>query len=63
MVFIPLIDKLTQVIENGKNVTGVFLDFSNAFDSVDHKILLDKSYHYWVRVCAHKGFSSYLTDR
>ena len=63
MALISLIDKLTQAIENGEYVIGVFLDFSKAFDTVDHKILLDKLYHYGVRGCAHKWFISYLTDR
>ena len=58
-----MIDKLTQAIENGEYVIGVFLDFSKAFDTVHHEILLDKLYHYGVRGCAHKWFSSYLTDR
>ena len=63
MALISLIDKLTKAIENGEYVIGVFLEFSKAFDTVDHKILLDKLYHYGVRGCAHKWFISYLTDR
>ena len=63
MALISLIDKLTQAIENGEYVIGVFLDFSKAFDTVDHKIILDTLYHYGVRGCAHKWFISYLTDR
>ena len=63
LALITLIDKLTQAIENGEYVIGVFLDFSKAFDTVNHEILLDKLYHYGVRGCAHKWFSSYVTDR
>ena len=63
MALISLIDILTQAVENGEYVIGVFLDFSKAFYTVDHKILLDKLYHYGVRGFAHKWFSSYLTDR
>ena len=63
LALITLIDQLTQAIENGEYVFGVFLDFSKAFDTVDHKILLDKLYHYGVRGCAHKWFTSYLTGR
>ena len=63
LALITLIDKLTQAIEKGEYVIGGFLDFSKAFDSVNHEILLDKLYHYGVRGYAHKWFSSYLTDR
>ena len=62
MALISLIDKLTQAIENGEYIIDVILDFARAFDTVDHKILLNKLYHYGVRGCAHKWLSSYLTD-
>ena len=63
LALITLIDKSTQATENGEYVIGAFLDFSKAFDTVNHEILLDKLYHYGVRGCAYKWFSSYLTDR
>ena len=37
-----LVDKLVKSLENGDYVVGVFLDFSKAFDAVDHEILLVK---------------------
>ena len=40
-----LMDKLTKSMENGDYVVGVFLNFSKAFDMVNHKILLSKLYH------------------
>ena len=63
LALITLIDKLTQAIENVEYVIGVFLDFSKAFDIVNHEILLDKLYHYGVRGYAHKWFCSYLAVR
>ena len=37
---------------------GVFIDLKKAFDTVDHKILLDKLNYY-----GSQWFSSYLTNR
>ena len=38
-------DKIINSIENGDHVIGVYLDFSKAFDTVDHNILLNKLNH------------------
>ena len=37
-----LTDKMIRCLENGEFVIGVYLDFSKAFDTVDHEILLSK---------------------
>ena len=49
-------------MENGEYAIGVFLHFSKAFDTVDHKILLDKSDPYGIR-CALSWLKSYLSRR
>ena len=56
-------DKITKSLENGEFVVGVFLDFSRAFDTVNHDILLQKLHHYGIRGSAMKWFQSYLSDR
>ena len=42
---------------------GISIDFSKAFDTIQHNILLDKLYYYGVRGIAHKLISSYLSNR
>ena len=58
MALLSLEYNLTRALENGEHVVGVNLDFSKAFDTVDHMILLQKLYHYGVRGCAHDWSTS-----
>ena len=63
MPLILLMDKVTEALDNGNFVIGIFLDFRKAFDTVDHDILLDKLYRYGIRGIAHSWFKSYLNNR
>ena len=39
-----LVGRVSQALDMGKYVVGVFLDLKKAFDTVDHSILLNKLY-------------------
>ena len=60
---ICLMDRIIKSIDSGDIVLGIFLDFSKAFDTVNHKILINKMYKYGARGTAIEWFKSYLTNR
>jgi len=53
----------TNYLNNSKNTLAVFLDFSKAFDSVNHQILIDKLNHYGIRGTTLSLINSYLSNR
>ena len=58
-----MIDRLIQSRENNEYLSGIFLDFSKAFDSVDHTIWLTKLHRYGIRGNDLYWFKSYLSNR
>ena len=63
LALVMLIDKLSQALDAGKSVVGVFLDFSKAFDTVNHEILCNKLRNYGIRGVALKWITGYLSNR
>ena len=63
MALIILLDKITEALDQGKYVIGVFLDFSKAFDTVDHSILLQKLERYGICGLYLDWFKDYLSNR
>ena len=58
-----MVDKITAVMDSNQFSIGLFIDLSKAFDTLNHKILLQKLNHYGIRSVTPKWFESYLTNR
>ena len=56
-------DKIQTSIDTSSYSCGIFLDLSKAFDTVNHKFLLDKLFFYGIRGIALEWFKSYLCNR
>jgi len=63
MAIIELVDRVVTAMENGDFILGIFLDFSKAFDTINHEILLSKLWHYGIRGKSHDWVTSYLSGR
>ena len=49
-------DNIHRLLDVGNYVIGIFIDFTKAFDTVDHEILLNKLYRYGIRGHANNLF-------
>ena len=58
-----IIDKIVEALDNHEHVMVLYLDLAKAFDTVDHKILLNKLSHYGIRGKALSWFENYLNER
>ena len=56
-------DKIYNSLDTGEYVLGLFLDFTKAFDTVNHDILLQKLEHLGIRGISLNWLKSYLSNR
>ena len=57
------LDDIFKMLEEGEEVDSVYLDFSKAFDKVDHGILLSKLYRLNIQGRLLRWIASFLRDR
>ena len=60
---IEVYDTLTELIDDGKNVDIIYLDFKKAFDSIPHERLIMKMKGYGINGLTLEWVRSFLSDR
>ena len=63
LALIERVDKMSKSSDQGEFTIGVYLNRTQATDTVSHNILLQKLGHYGVRGIALGWFKNYLTNR
>ena len=58
-----LTSKIYEALDQNKKAIAIFLDLQKAFDTVDHKKLLEKSERYGLRGTAYTLIKNYLENR
>ena len=56
-------DKISSAIDRREHAIGVLLDLSKAFDTVNHRILVEKLEYYGIRGLVLDLVKSYFSDR
>ena len=60
---LELFDQIRNTFNDKNHLLGIFIDLSKAFDTVDHKILIQKLEHYGINGKNLSWLKNYLTNR
>ena len=63
MALLKLTDKISKKLNNKQYSIGIFLDFSKAFDTINHDILINKLSYYGIRGTALRLIKICVTNR
>jgi hypothetical protein len=58
-----LVTRIFEAVDSGEQCSGMFYDFSKAFDSLNHQILIEKLSRYGVKGIPLDWIKSFLSDR
>ena len=63
MAVLELYNRISLAIDKNEFCAGIFIDLSKAFDTINHKILLEKLQYYGIRGLSNILIKSYLSNR
>ena len=63
LAHLELVEKITNSIDDGKYIIGIFIDIKKAFDTIEYNILLQNPHFLGDMGVANSCFTSYLSKR
>jgi hypothetical protein len=60
---VEFVDDISRNMDNGKQTDTLIMDFSKAFDKVDHSLLLHKLQHYGITGPVNRWINAFLSER